>query len=86
MISFQMARELRIDVERRLYADDHVTRLVRDPSNCENVMLVFAVLVAGMRTVGHMWHGDSRGEIVNHVPASAGVRMPGKGEAAAICC
>lgn len=129
MIPFQVARELGIDVERRLYADNHITRLVCDPSNCENVLLVFrAVPHANPQCLRHgttrtcqwpsaasrssirrgggpgpgggqlagegysgCWHTTGgahdrvTGGVNSHVPASAGVRMPGKGEVA-ICC
>lgn len=60
MVSFQMAREFRVDGQRRLYADNHITGLVCDSRNCgQSVLLVYkfnatieAVCCGGARMSG----------------------------------
>lgn len=44
MVSLQVARELGVDGQIRLYADDDIAGLVCDPSNCENISSATMIL------------------------------------------
>lgn len=39
MISFEEAGELGVDGQRGLYADNHITGLVRDAGDCKDIVL-----------------------------------------------
>lgn len=73
MIPLQMTRELRIDIERRLHADNHVAGLVRDPSNCEKASLASGAF-QGERLPGCFgyWHPAGGAHIVERLEEGTG--------------